>query len=127
MAEPPNLPRARHEPSDVTIRFGIFWFGGIAIALGSVIGVAMALFPSTRTQHTVTMPVPQFPAPALQSSPRAEMTAFLRAELARLNSGGWVDRARGIVHIPIADAMRKVAAEGIPGWPTTAAPTEAQR
>ena len=127
MAEPPNLPRARHEPSEVTIRFGVFWFGGIALALGAVIGIAMTLFASTRTQRTISMPVPQFPAPTLQSSPRAEMAAFLRAELARLNSVGWVDRDRGIVHIPIADAMRKVAAEGIPGWPAPTAPKEAQR
>ena len=127
MAEPANLPRARREPSDVTVRFGLFWFCGIALALGVVIGVAMALFPSTPAQPTITMPVPHFPAPVLESSPRAELAAFLRAELARLNSLGWVDRDKGIVHIPIAEAMRKVATEGIPGWPTPAAPKEAQR
>ena len=127
MAEPPNLPHARREPDDVTIRFGLFWFCGIALALGVVIGIAMILFPSTPAQQAITMPVPQFPAPVLQSSPRAEMATFLRAELARLNSLGWVDRDKGVVHIPIAAAMRKVATEGIPGWPAPAAPKEAQR
>lgn len=72
----------------------------------------------------VGMPVPNFPAPALQSSPRADMAAFLQAELTRLNGTGWVDRAHGIVHIPIADAMRRVAEDGIAGWPT---PREARR
>lgn len=127
MSEPPNLPRPRHEPSDVTFEFGVLWFGGIAVTLGAVIGLAMALFPGTRTQHTVSMPVPQFPAPTLRSSPRADMVEFLRAELARLNSTGWVDRGKGIVHIPIDDAMRKVADEGIPGWPTATAPTGAPK
>jgi len=122
MSEPKNLPTARHEPSDVTIRFGIAWFGGIVVALGLVI--AMALFPQTRSRHMVGMPVPNFPAPALQSSPRADMAAFLQAELTRLNGTGWVDRAHGIVHIPIADAMRRVAEDGIAGWPT---PREARR
>ena len=37
------------------------------------------------------------------------------------NGTGWIDKAHGIAHIPIADAMRLVAQEGIPGWP---APTE---
>lgn len=127
MSEPPNLPRARHEPSDVTFRFGALWFGGIAVALGAVIVIAMALFPATRAQHTVSMPVPHFPAPTLQSSPRADMAEFLRAELERLNSFGWVDREKGIVHIPIDQAMRKVVTQGIPGWPAPAAPEEARR
>lgn len=123
MSEPPNLPRARHEPDDVTIRFGILWFGGIAIALGVVIAIAIALFPSTPSQRAVGT-LPNFPPPALQSSPRADMAQFRRAELERLNSTGWIDRDKGLVHIPIADAMRKVAEEGIPGWPT---PNEARK
>lgn len=127
MSEPPNLPRPRHEPTDVTFRFAVLWFGGIAATLGLFIGIAMALFPATRTQHPVTMPVPQFPAPTLQSSPRADMAEFLRAELERLNSTGWVDRSKATVHIPIADAMRKVADEGIPGWPAPPAPRDVRK
>jgi hypothetical protein len=34
-----------------------------------------------------------------------------------LNSAGWVDKPHGIAHIPIEDAMREVAAQGIAGWP----------
>jgi len=116
MAEPPNLPR--------TIRFGILWFAGIAITLGAVVGVATALFPGTLSGRMSGLPPPKFPPPTLQASPRADMARFLRAELERLNSTGWIDRDRGIVHIPIADAMRKVADEGIPGWTT---PKEARK
>ena len=49
------------------------------------------------------------------------MDAFRAEEMRRLNSAGWQDRAAGTVHIPIDQAMRAVAAEGIPGWPTGAA------
>ncbi len=45
------------------------------------------------------------------------MQKFRAAELARLNSAGWDDQAKGIGHIPIDDAMRRVAASGIPDWP----------
>ncbi len=125
MAEPPNLPRARHEHSDVTTRFGVFWFGGITLALGLAIGICMALFRDTLREPVAPMPVPNFPAPVLQSTPRGELAHFLRNELRQLNSLGWIDRKKGTVHIPIADAMRKVAQEGIPGWPKPSAPDEA--
>jgi hypothetical protein len=43
----------------------------------------------------------------------------LRArEMQILNGSGWVDKERGVVHIPITQAMREVASEGIAGWPT---------
>jgi hypothetical protein len=42
--------------------------------------------------------------------------------LRQLDSTGWVDQAHGVVHIPIADAMRIVGHEGIPGWPAPEAP-----
>ncbi|MBV9118589.1 MAG: hypothetical protein JOY63_14640, partial [Acetobacteraceae bacterium] len=47
-----------------------------------------------------------------------------RQELDRLNSLGWVDRAKGLVHVPIDQAMRMVAKEGIKDWP---APAQAER
>jgi hypothetical protein len=127
MAEPPNLPRARHEHSDVTIRFGIFWFGGITLALGLSIGICMGLFRDTLREALVPTPVPDYPAPTLQSTPRAQMAHFLRNELRWLNSLGWVDRAKGTVHMPIAEAMEKVAREGIKGWPKPPATHEAVR
>jgi hypothetical protein len=45
------------------------------------------------------------------------MRTFLAAELARLNSSGWDDKSKGLGHIPIDDAMRQIAASGIPDWP----------
>lgn len=123
MSEPPNLPRARHEPDDVTTRFGVLWFGGIAIALGIVIGIAIALFPGTLSERLIGT-LPNFPAPTLQSSPRADTAQFRREQMERLNSIGWIDRDKGVVHIPIADAMHKVVQIGIPGWPT---PNEARK
>lgn len=127
MAEPPNLPRARHEHSDITLRFSVFWFGGITLGLGLSIGICMSLFGGTLREALVPTPVPNYPAPVLQSSPRSEMAQLLRNELRRLNSLGWIDRAKGTVHIPIAEAMVTVAREGIKGWPKPPASHEAAR
>jgi hypothetical protein len=76
------------------------------------------LFPGTTEDRTLRLPLPQYPDPQLQTNPREEMAAFRDREMHKLNGAGWVDRTQGIVHIPIAEAMRKVAQEGIAGWPT---------
>ena len=57
------------------------------------------------------------PAPVLQVDPRSDLTAFRAEEDARLKSYGWVDRSKGVVHIPIARAMAEIAAKGIPDFP----------
>lgn len=57
------------------------------------------------------------PAPRLQSDPAADLARFRTAEQQRLESYGWVDRQKGIVHIPIGQAMREIAERGIDGFP----------
>jgi hypothetical protein len=57
------------------------------------------------------------PAPRLQVDPRSDLQEFRADEEARLTSYGWVDRGKGIVHIPIARAMDEIAAKGIPDFP----------
>jgi hypothetical protein len=34
-----------------------------------------------------------------------------------LNTYYWVDRDKGVVHIPIAEAMKRLVAKGIDGFP----------
>ncbi len=112
------LPAARHEPNDVG---GTFIWAGASLVLGTVVFLALLvlwLFPDAMTDRTLHLPLPLYPDPQLQPSPRDDMAHFYGQEMQWLNSTGWVDKAHGIVHIPIADAMRQVAQTGIPGWPT---------
>jgi hypothetical protein len=111
------IPNARHEHTD--IGEGFVW---VAAALMLALLVACALlarwlYPQSLSDATLTPPLPVYPAPRLQSDPPADMRAFHAQQLRQLDSTGWVDEAHGVVHIPIADAMRIVAHEGIPGWP----------
>lgn len=120
-----SLPPARAEPSDVDDR--LVWIG-VPVLVGTVLlsaAICLWLFPGSMADKILREPLPQYPAPRLQASPRDEMAAFRAREMERLNGTGWVDRANGVVHIPIADAMRKVAQEGIEGWPS-ASPNVAQ-
>jgi hypothetical protein len=120
------LPPARAEPSDVDGR--LVWIG-VPVLIATVLvsaAISLVLFPGSIADKTLREPLPQYPAPRLQISPRDEMTAFRAREMQQLNGTGWIDRANGVVHIPIAEAMRKVVREGIPGWPTANQPNIAQ-
>jgi hypothetical protein len=114
------LNPARHEPTDVDARFILI---GVPLFLGTVIALALLvlwLFPGAVIDRTMRLPLPQYPNPQLQPDPRADMAKFYSEEMGWLNGSGWIDKARGVAHIPISDAMRLVVQEGIPGWPTAA-------
>ena len=97
-----------------------FVLGLVGVSGAAVIATALVLawiFPETPGARFVPAHLPSSPVPALQTSPRADMARFYAEEMQQLNSAGWIDRTSGRVHMPIEAAMRKLAAEGIPGWP----------
>jgi hypothetical protein len=112
------LVPARHETSDVTFRLatGLLALAGVLLVL--LIGLAWLMFPHEVKDRRFAQPFPEWPGPRLQSDPAADMRQFRAKEMQSLNSAGWRDRAAKTVHIPIDQAMRAVAAEGIPGWPS---------
>ncbi len=57
------------------------------------------------------------PGPRLETNPESDLGRFRAEEEKRLNTYYWVDKEKGIVHIPIDEAMRKLARTGIPGFP----------
>lgn len=91
----------------------------IAIAaIGILLYVCIAPFILTRVYHPALRDVDRAldikpPAPVLQLNPAADLRKFRAQEDAQLDSYGWVDRARGIARIPIAQAMQDVASRGI--------------
>ena len=121
------LIRAQHEPQDVGPRFILILLAGISTSLLALIALAYFMFPRQVQDRRFTQPFPVFPPPRLQSDPPADWKRFHTAELQALNGTGWVDRAKGIVHIPIDQAMRDIAANGIPGWPLKPVPPPAVR
>ena len=57
------------------------------------------------------------PGPRLQLDPPADLAALNAHAATQLESYGWVDRDKGIAHIPLAQAMKDLAARGIPDFP----------
>ncbi len=112
-----ELAPPRHEPADVTPRLaGSLALLAAGIAALLAFGVSV-FFPAALVTPPRFDPAKVFPTPRLQSSPRSDMAKFRAQEMQRLTQYGWVDRAHGIVHIPIDAAMADVAHDGIPDWP----------
>jgi hypothetical protein len=116
-AEKRALVPVRHETSDVTFRLatGLLALAGALLLL--LLGLAWLMFPHEVKDQRFARPFPEWPGPRLQTDPAAAMKRFQAEEMRWLNSAGWQDRTADTVHIPIDQAMRAVAAEGIPGWP----------
>jgi hypothetical protein len=54
------------------------------------------------------------PAPRLQPEPVKELNQMHENEEMLMKSYGWVDQSKGIVHIPIEQAIDIVAQKGLP-------------
>jgi hypothetical protein len=115
MAEP-ALPPAQYEPADVTFRFLLCGAGTVLGTIVLCIFAVMWLYPTAVQDRRLSAALPVYPTPRLQADPTKDLQRFTAQELSRLNSAGWVDKSRGIVHIPIDEAMRRLAAQGIPDW-----------
>jgi hypothetical protein len=118
-------PRARHgeprneeiavERGDVSLSLAGALFGGFAMVLAlSIVGVAL-IYPSARHGPS-DAPRLETAKPRLEIDPATDLAAFRAQQQRELGSYGWVDRAHGVVRIPIDQAMKDVAA-GIKDWP----------
>jgi len=92
----------------------IVYGGTLALLIISCL-VLIAAYPGSlhdvdRTLHMAP------PGPQLQTNPGADLKKFRAQEEKQLDTYYWVDRQKGVVHIPIEDAMKKLVATGIPGF-----------
>ena len=77
------------------------------------------IYPGIVVDRRLPGPAPHYPDPQLQVDPARDLRRFVANEMAKLNSSGWIDQAHGIAHIPIDEAMRRIAHDGIPDWPAS--------
>lgn len=62
------------------------------------------------------------PEPRLQAEPRLDLKALREGEDQVLTTYAWVDPSHGVVRIPIQEAIKIVAAKGLPSKPATDLP-----
>lgn len=109
-------PDSAYERSDWPLGIIGLIFVGILLLLVISPLVMIAAFPTTLAdvRRVLTVEPPQ---PRLQTDPSEDLVQFRAEEQKRLNDYYWIDKKKGIVHIPIERAMKEVAAEGIEGFP----------
>lgn len=123
MSEAPDSGPASgrgYETRDVSVR-------GVVITAAIVAGALIAALLLTWWVKELSEPVPgadrpllpaapPVPGPRLQVAPPQDLESFMAEKLEHLDSYGWISRDAGIGHIPIDQAMERVARDGIPRW-----------
>ena len=109
-------PKTAYEQSDWPLgTIGLILLGTFIVLVISPF-VMIAAFPSSVADVSRAFTV-EPPQPRLQIDPSQDLVKFRAEEEQRLDSYYWVDKKKGIVHIPIEQAMKEVAEEGIDGFP----------
>lgn len=67
------------------------------------------------------------PQPQLQVSDEADMERLRATQEQELNSYGWIDRERGVVRIPIEQAMKTIAQKGLQAGRQSASQADANQ
>ncbi len=112
-----------HDTRDVNVR-GVRLFGaGLGVILVALGLIVWGLYAYLRHVEPAAVPSEyplaaerplQPPEPRLQTNPRADLQALRAEEEALLDTYGWVDRAAGVVRIPIDRAMALTVERGLP-------------
>jgi hypothetical protein len=101
----------------------VFWsLTGLAIATVFSAIFVFGFFVYLRAQPDRVTPEPSPfaserglpPSPRLQADPPMELAEYNAKMEKTVSSYGWVDKAAGIAHIPVDDALSIVAEKGLP-------------
>jgi hypothetical protein len=113
-----NKHRAGFEETDVNVvavgKFGLALLLVTIMAMALLVGVFNYFKASEGGVATTVDPTKVFPEPQLQKTPIPDLKAVRAAEDQVLTSYGWVDQQKGVVRIPIAQAMDLLVKKGLP-------------
>jgi hypothetical protein len=108
-----RLPETR----DVWPRTLLFFGGGLLVFLAlSVIVLGLVFNVVPHWPQPGRSAEGSKASPALQTRAEADLATFRRSQDKALATLGWVYRKAAIARIPIYDAMKIVAAKGLPNW-----------
>jgi hypothetical protein len=109
-------PGTTYEHSDWHIGIVGLAFCGILVLLVIAPLVMIGAFPRSVADVSRALRV-ELPQPRLQTNPPEDLAQFRADEETKLHTYYWVDKQQGLVHIPIEEAMKKLARDGIDGFP----------
>jgi hypothetical protein len=110
-----EAPKTAFEPSDWPLRPVALVYIAVLVLLVISSFVLMAAYPTSLSDVDRTLRIDP-PGPRLETDNESGLRAFRAEEEKRLNTYYWIDKQKGIVHIPINEAMKKVVKTGLPGF-----------
>ncbi len=111
----PENPSVAFEPSDWSPgRVALIYVGILMLLLISCFAL-IAAYPNSMSDVDRTLRMAP-PGPRLQTNPQDDMKRIREEEERWLNTYRWIDRQKGVVHIPIGEAMKKLARTGATGF-----------
>lgn len=117
MPEPASRKeQTAYEHTDIPILVPVGIMGLVAAVVIGAVLILSGLYAGTMHQPSAA-PARLPPKPRLDINGSRAFRQFDDRVMKRLDSYGWVDRRRGLVHIPIALAMQRAAKAGFPDWP----------
>lgn len=109
-------PTTAFEPTDWSLPPVALVYVAIPALLVVSCFVLIAAYPNALPDVDRTLHIAP-PGPRLQTDAAADLQQSRADEERRLNTYYWIDREKGIVHIPIDEAMKKLVTTGAPGFP----------
>lgn len=109
-------PDTAFEPSDWPVGTIALVLLGIFVFLVVAPLVMIVAYPSSVSDVSRRVRV-EPPKPQLEINPPQDLANFDLEQRKRRDTYYWIDKDKGIVHIPVEQAMRALAAKGIDGFP----------
>jgi hypothetical protein len=109
-------PHIAFEPGDWPLKPIAATYVGVLALLALSAFVVMAAYPNTVSDVGRNLRINP-PGPRLQTDAQGDLQRFRADAEKRLSTYGWIDKQKGIVHIPIEQAMKQLATTGIPDFP----------
>lgn len=121
----PTPAGAQYEHTDIDpgvgYKFGLWLAVSMVIGAGIVYGTYTFLERTTTSREEAARQFPiaagksqEPPAPQLQTQPFKDVMQLKGEQLDALHGYGWIDKANGVVHIPIERAMELTIQRGLP-------------
>lgn len=105
------MPNDRPESPAVATRAVLFTAIGFLVFVGISL-VVLHIFYGKWTGHAVFVPPTLFAKPRLQTNDAGDLARLQTEQRGRLGRYAWVDREKGIIAIPIEEAMKLLLARG---------------
>jgi len=113
---PSGNPGTAFEPTDWEFKPIVLIYAGILILLVISTLVLIPAYPNALPDVDRVLRINP-PGPRLQTDPEADYRRFRAEEEQKLDGYHWVDKQKGVVRVPIEQAMKKLVQTGISGFP----------